>query len=113
MSQAHDGRLVTFDVGDDEALVVGAISEEGRRRTIYQGREPDEYALVPTREFHNEDADVDAEELRVDDLRILGPTQYVRSSDDIDVSLTVDGETAVEQGAAGVYGLLWIPVADL
>ena len=114
MSQT-DNRLLTFEVGNEEQLVIGARDRHGRR-TIYQGQEPDEYALVPTSELVDREGSaqtIDVNELRVDDLRILGPTEFVASDDDHDVELVADGEEVAKQGAPGVYGLLWIPMAKL
>lgn len=108
-------RLLTFEVGDEEQLVIGARDRHGQR-TIYQGAEPDEYALVPTSELVEAGVSgegVDLNELRVEDLRVLGPTEYIGPDDDREVRLETNEAEISSQGASGVYGLLWIPLADL
>jgi len=47
MSETASSRLRTFEVDDDETLVVMAGRDEVDNRIIYQGRSSGRYAIVP------------------------------------------------------------------
>lgn len=113
-SRTKPTRLITFEVDEDETLVMLAGRDEMDNRTIYQGQAGGRYAVVPVDDLARPAAqldDVDVE-LQVDELEIVGRTATVPRSDESDVTLSVDGLEVASRTAAGVYGLLWIPAAS-
>lgn len=112
MSQSEDTRLRTFEVTDDELLVVHAGRSETDHRTIFSDRVDGRYAIVPVDEIVGERdrAVVEADELQLDEMQIVGDVEPVLETGERDVELCVDGERAVRMDRPGAYGLLWVPL---
>lgn len=77
-------------------------------RTIYEGREPGQWALVPVEALDYDRPDY-AEEMDVADLEILGQTATIKPGKEATMTLLQDDELVVRGGDPGVYGLLRIP----
>lgn len=111
MSQAKEtNRLITFETDEDERLVVIAGRDEMDNRTIYSGSTAGRYAIVPVDELAGDhEGDEPAEDLRIEDLRIIGETATVEKTGEQRARLSLDGFEVASRDAAGVYGLLWVP----
>lgn len=113
MSHPETSRLRTFEVSDDELLVVHAGRSETDHRTIFSDRIDGRYAIVPVDDLvdvERERAVVEADELQLDEMQIVGDVEPVADTGGREVELRVDGEQAVRMDRAGVYGLWWVPI---
>lgn len=102
-------RLITFEVEDDEVLLVRAGRDEMDNRTIFSGHAGGRYAIVPVDELtqrHRDDVDA---ELLVEELEVVGSTATIEADGVSTATLAKDGLEVARNDASGVYGLLWIP----
>lgn len=103
-------RLRTFEIDEDEQLVVMAGSGEMDQRYIYRGAASGRFAIVPIEEIDRTwDRPDRSDDLDVSGLEVVGDSASVDPAEESTVTLLQD-ETVVEQSAApGVYGLMRIP----
>lgn len=110
--QAMSGmnRLRTFEIDEDEQLVVMAGRGEMDQRFIYRGSASGRFAIVPIEEIEADWQRPDyGDKLNVEGLEVVGDSATVDPGEQSTMTLLED-ETIVEQSSTpGVYGLMRIP----
>lgn len=111
MSHSGDNRLETFE-SDNEHVIVIVGDSEVEHRTIHNERVEGRFAIVPVDALEAEHgaAEIDPDELRLDEMQLVDDVVPVRETGDADVELCRDGEQVVRMDRAGCYGLLWVPI---
>lgn len=104
-------RLITFELDQDETLLVRAGRDEMDNRTIFQGKAGGRYAIVPVSDLTPVSR---PENLigspRHEDIQVIGHTTTIPETDAGDVvGLWRNDECIADFDARGVYGLLWVP----
>lgn len=104
-------RLITFELDEDETLLVRAGRDEMDNRTIFQGSAGGRYAIVPVDELApaSEPGELLGDP-RHGDIRIIGQTTSIPETEAGDtVEMRRNSDCIVDFDAKGAYGLLWIP----
>jgi hypothetical protein len=104
-------RLITFELDDDETLLVRAGRDEMDNRTIYRGCAGGRYAIVPVSELEASahQAGNDELEFDIEGLQLVGESVMVPEEGAFWVGLHSGGRQVVRMDKPGAYGLLWIP----
>lgn len=103
-------RLITFELDDDETLLVRAGRDELDNRTIYRGRVGGRFAIVPVEELTRGRATRFRDTERRLDLEHLGVVGEAVTTDGKEwVGLHAAGEPVERMNRPGAYSLLWVP----
>lgn len=108
-AQSEMNRLRTFEIDEDEQLVVMAGRGEMDQRFIYRGPASGRFAIVPIEEIETSWQRPDhADKLDVEGLEVVGESATVDPGEQSTMTL-LENETIVEQSSTpGVYGLMRI-----
>lgn len=108
MSRTERPSLTSWNLHDEETMHVIAEVDGENVRTIYEGREPGQWALVPVEALEYDRPDY-AEEMDIADLELLGDTATIEPEESSTMTLLLDDQLVVRGADPGVYGLLRIP----
>lgn len=107
-------RLRTFEIDEDEQLVVAAGRGEMDQRFIYRGSASGRYAIVPIEEIERTwDRPNYTDGLDASGLEVVGDSAAVDPGEKSTLTLLKDEKVVEQTASPGVYGLMRIPFEEV